>query len=404
MDSFIGDSGKYDLLGVRNGFRQLCELYIRQLVDGGKWFTVCHKIDPLQEDIMQVVNDRGVKLGSFISDLFEYGSYRTSIYKYMLMNFLCYVEVPVVSFRGNDGKFRNSFNKMLVTSNVEVIARWLDVSVSEVPAKYIDRVYGIDIDDGSDLLPYVRLSEGKGKVRKVSVPRVNIDVSERGTRVIPLFMLKAGVDRLYSQLCDRVVRVSFLKDGGQVRDIFSCLDFVTLFDIYGGGSFYDSCADFSYDGDFLGNSSLSKGYIRLPEVGGSRYDDACRCVSYSRIISLGYGEEPDLSFIDIDLSVVLEEFTYGVLENGSSSVDIVGALEEYGIDGGAWVSTVDKAREYSSRDVSSIIMWAEGRALLYSTVFLRELALFMMANPQWFGSFTGLPKDRYSVAGNVGLE
>ena len=68
--NFLGDSGEYDLLGVKNGFRKLSELYINQLVNEGKWFTVCHKIDPKQVDIMQIENSLGTKLGSYINEVF----------------------------------------------------------------------------------------------------------------------------------------------------------------------------------------------------------------------------------------------------------------------------------------------------------------------------------------------
>lgn len=400
---FLGDTGEYDLLGVQNGFRKLSELYIKQLVDEGKWFTVCHKIDNRQEDIMQVTNNLGTKLGSYISNVFEEGSYRTSIYKYLLMQFLCYIEVPTTSFKTDTGGFKRSFNKILATSNVEVIARWLGVDVEDVPTKYSDRVFGIDMDDGEDLLPYVKLTETKEGIRKVSVPRMNIDVSERGTRIIPLFMLQAGVDALYPKLRDGMVKISFLKDGGQMRDIFSTLDFGKIRDIYGGGSFFDDSVNDSYNGDFLENKSLAKGFIKIPEIGGSRYDGPTRSVSYSRIVGLSYNEEPDLSFINIDLSTVIEGFTDGVLANTKHASAIVDTLEAFGIDGNAWRDTVEAKKKYINRDTSSLLQWVEERNLLFSTVFVRELCLFMLANPQWFSNFTGKPKNRYSNTGDIGL-
>ena len=200
MENFLGDTGKYDTLGVLNGFRKLSELYINQLVEEGKWFTVCHKIDNNQVDIMGIQNDSGEKLGSIVSSIFEESSYRSAIYKYLMMNYLCYIEVPSVSFKTDTGDFKKTFDKHLITSNPQVIADWLGVSFEDLDQKYKSRVFGIDMDDGDDLLPYVKLTETKGGVRKVTCPRSNIDISERGTRVIPLFMLKAGVDALYSKL------------------------------------------------------------------------------------------------------------------------------------------------------------------------------------------------------------
>ena len=398
---FLGDSGEYDILGVVNWFRRLCDMYIKQLVEEGKWFTVCHKIDSKQVDIMQVEKGEGVKLGSFVNDVFEEGGYRTSIYKYLLMNFLCYIEVPTTSFKSDTGSFKKTFNKMLVTANTEVMAEWLGVDYNELPSKYVDRVFNINMDDGEDLLPYVKLTETKGG-RKISVPRMDIDVSERGTRVIPLFMLKAGVDALYSKMEEGIVKVSFLKDGGQLRDMFTTVNFPKIRDIYGGGSFLDDSIEDSYKGDFLENKSLSKGYIKVPEIGGSRYDGPTRSMSYSRIVDISYSEEPDLSFINIDLSTVIEGFNEGVLAHTKQAEAIVDMLEAFGIDGDAWKDTVEARKKYVNKDVSSLLQWAEERNVLFSTVFVRELCLFMLSNPQWFSNFTGEPKYRYSNT-DVGL-
>lgn len=400
--NFLGDTGEYDVLGVKNGFRKLSELYIKQLVDAGKWFTVCHKIDPKQEDIMQVQNGEGVKLGSYIKEVFEEGSYRTSIYKYMLMNFLCYIEVPTTSFKSDTGSFKNTFKKMIVTSNVDVMAQWLGVDVDKLPCKYSDRVFSINMDDGEDFLPYVKLTESKEGVRKISVPRMDIDVSERGTRVVPLFMLKSGVDALYSKMKEGIIKVSFLKDGSQLRDIFTTVDFSKVREIYGSGSFYDDSINESYNGDFLENKYLSKGYIKIPEIGGSKYDGPTRSMSYSRIVDIKYNEEPDLSFINIDLNTVVEGFNDGVLAHTKEASMIVETIEAFGIDGNAWKDTVEARKKYVNKDASSLLQWAEERSLLYSTVFIRELCLFMLANPQWFGGFTGEPKNRYS-ANDVGI-
>lgn len=404
---FLGDVGKIDELGVLNGFRKLSEMYIQQLVEEGKWFTICHKINDNQVDLMQIENADGCKLGRFIADTFEEGSYRTSIYKYMMMNFLCYLEVPTTSFKTDTGKYSQTFDKMLVTSNLNVVADWLGVTVDDLPDRYKTRLYGIDIDDGDDEIPYIKLTESKERVRKATCPKKNIDVSEKGTRVIPLFMLKAGVDSLYTKIKDGVVKVSFLKDNGQLRDIFTTVNATKIREIYGGGEYYESAVEMMYDGNFLGNKALSRGYIRVPEIGGSRYDTATRSINYARIINIDYEAEPDLSFIDIDLATVLEGFQDGVQAYGKQAEDIVNMLEAFDIDGGCWKDTPEKRARFTNKDMVSLISWSEERSLLYSTVFLREVCLFMLANPQWFGNFTGKPKESFgfgSGANNIGFE
>lgn len=400
--NFLGDNGNYDTLGVVNGFRKFSEMYIGQLVEEGKWFTVCHKIDDRQEDIMRIQNKYGTKLGSMIAEVFEEGTYRTSIYKYLMMHYLCYIEVPTASFKTDTGRYKNTFNKMLATSNVDVIAKWLGVEVDDVPEKYRSRVYGIDMDDGEDLLPYVKLTESREGLRKVSVPRMNIDVSEKGTRVIPLFMLKAGVDALNEKISKDIVKVSFLKDNSHIRDMFITTNMLKVREIYGGGSFLEDCMETTYNGDFLFNPYLARGFIKAPEIGASRYENPVRSISYARIVSIDYNAEPDLSFINIDMSTVLDGFNEGVLANKFQAKDIVDMLEAFGIDGGCWKDKDGEKRKYLNKDIVSLVQWAEDRSLLFSVVFLRELCLFMLSNPQWFGNFTGKPKEVKSN-GDVGL-
>lgn len=401
MDNkFLGDTGQYDVLGVVNGFRTLSELYVKQLVSQGKWFTICHKINDSQEDIMKIENGEGVTLGNVINEVFQEGTYRTSIYKYLLMNFLCYIEIPTVSFRSDTGGRRNTFDKILATANIDVASEWLGVPMNELPDKYFSRVYGITMDDGEDELPYLKLTESKEGVRKITCPRKNIDVSQRGTRVIPLFMLKSGVDTLYEKMKNDVLEVKFLKDNGQVRNMFTTTNLSKVREIYGPGQFYDDSVLMTYEGDFLENKNMPRGYIRVPEIGGSRYDTPTRSINYARIIEIDYNSEPDLSFINIDLSSVPEGFSDGVSEHISESESIINMLEAFGIDGGCWSG---ENKKYPVKNAQTLLEWVEERNIIFSTVFQRELCLFMLSNPQWFSSFTGEPKYKSLDSGNVGL-
>lgn len=407
VDNFIGDTGKYDLFGVKNGFRKLLDMYIRQLVDDGKWFTVCHRIDDSQVDLMSIQNGEGMKLGRLLADTYSESQYRVGVYKYMLRNYLCYIEVPTMAYRTDTGARKSTFNKVLATSNLNVVAEWLGVSVDELPEKYRTRLYTVDINDGEDSFPYVKLSETpKSGVRRGICPKKDIDLSESGTRVIPLFMLNSGVDSLYSKMKEDIVKVSFMKDGGQIRDMFTSTNLKKIEEIYGKGDFLDGCIFSSYEGIFLENPNLSRGYIRVPEIGGSRYDNPVRSINYARIISIEYGAEPNLAFINIDLSTVLEGFQEGVVKYSSQASDIIEMLEMTGLETSYWNP---EGYRVGGRDIvnqktsTSLLQWSDSKATILSTVFLRKLCLFMLGNPQWFGDFTGTPKDRLYSSDNIGL-
>ena len=404
MSSFLGDEGKYDDLGVLNGFRSLCEKYIPMVVEEGRWFTCCHKISDKQVDIMQIKNEEtGDTLGRFISNVFENGGYRSSVYKYLLMNFLCYVEVPTMSYRTDVGKMLSTFDKMLVTANTRVISDWLGLDEVDLPSKYKSRLYSLEFDDGDDNVPYVKLSSSKEGVKKASCPKKDIDLSIKGTRVIPLFMLKVGVDTLYSKLMNDVVGVTFLKDNSQERLMCTTLNESKVEEIYGDCEFTNSCLGRMYDGNFLGNSSLARGYIRVPEIGGSKYESSLRSINYARIIEINYEEKPDLSFINIDMSTVIPAFEEDVQKHPTQAKNIIDMLEAFDIDYGSWKDTPEKKAKYGSKDMFSLLDWAEEKNMLFSTVFQRQICLFMLSNPEWFGDFTGEPTETGFGSGNVGF-
>ena len=78
-------------------------------------------------------------------------------------------------------------------------------------------------------------------------------------------------------------------------------------------------------------------------------------------------------------------------------------IEAFGLDGDDWKDTIEARKKYVAKDTSSLLQWAEERSLLYSTVFIRQLCLFMLSNPQWFSNFTGEPKYRFSGSEDVGI-
>lgn len=398
---FLGFDGTYNELGVVNGFRHLLSSYIESIVPQGKWFTVCTRIDDSQIDLMKLENAEGFTVGQIISGYYKEAIYRTAIYRYLLGNFMCYVEYPTNKFDKGNGKFMSSYEKMLVTSNPFVMSEWLGIEPRDLEDKYFDRVIGIDYDDDNNELPYVKLTESKQGVRRITCPRSNLDVSIRGCRIIPVFMLEAGVKALYKILEEKVVKINFLKDGGQKREMFTTVNLDKIKGLYSDSEFYGDVLERMYDGDFLNNTGLARGYLCLPEIGGSKYDDITRKISYTRIISIGFNEEPNYAFVNIDLGTVIKSFKDGVIDRNKDSEAIVEMLEAFDIDDGCF-----KGDNAYSRSINGLIDWCENRDMVFSTVFRRQLCLFMLGNPQWFPHFDGKPKYSYGSTngGDVGIE
>lgn len=376
---------EYDLFGEKTYFRGICEGLVKNIVASGSWFTFCTKVDKKQVDPLSIKNDKGDKLGSLISSEYEYNSYRTAIYKYLLRDFMCYYECPIVKKDYNATGVKNSFNKYLITSNIHVVALWLGISLEDAEAQYGARLFGIDdMDSEDDLFPYLKLYETKDHVRKVTNPRKDIDLSESGTRIIPIFALKTGVDILYQLMQGDTYNVEFCKDSGQVRIINTTFNIDKIKEVY-EDDYVDLYVKDLYNGDFINNPTLERGYIRIFEMGSSIYDSPLRAINYARIVSFEKAE-PDLAYIYIDIDSVVDTFKDYLYASEIDVKELVDMLDVFKV---GTTRSINNLRLMSLVDIET---WVETQQVLLSTVFLRQLSLFMLGNPQWFKGYTGAPK------------
>lgn len=377
----------YDMLGAKTLFRVVTEKMVENTVSQGKWFSFCTKINSCQVNIMSECNSDGVKIGKFAADIFPETMYRSAIYKYLLRDYLCYYEAPtVVKDTSSNYGFKSSYDKYLITSNLQVVARWLGISPDDADLMYGSRIEESCDDNECDMFPYLKLYITKEGVRKVSKPRKDLDLSQEGTRIIPLYALKKGVDMLYKLASEDFYEVEYVKDGGQVRTINVTFNVDKLRDIYGVSDFFLHGVEAMYNGDFEQNPNIERGYIRIFEVGASKYDSPLRAINYARILSFKKAE-PDLTYVNIDLSSVMETFTSCINHIEADVEEIVDMLD---------VFEVGSERKINGREIKTtqdLEIWAENQEILLSTVFLRKLALFMIGNSYWFKGYTGEPRD-----------
>ena len=406
ISSHVDKEFTSDIFGERTKFRALCCNMVKQVVNEQKWFSFCTKASKEQVDIMSIKNNQGKSLGNFISDIYEDCSYRTAIYKYLLRDFLCYYEVPITVKEGNSFGYRNTFNKYLITSNINVVAEWMGMNIEDARYQYGYRLNGVDdVTDESDFFPYLKLYETKDGIRKVTRPRSELDLGMHGTRVIPLFALKEGLDILYKKLLEGSYDITFCKDSGQERVINTTFNLGTVRQYYQDEGYIASSVESWYSGSFLENPCMERGYIRVFELGSSIYDSPLRSINYARIVSFEEAE-PDLSYINVDIESVVPIFKDYI----SGSIEVIDSCIEEVLDS-LEVFEVGTERKLNGIEITNsrnLIMWADAQLTLLSTVFSRQLALFMLGNPQWFPDYDGSPKDIYSASDyeleDVGLD
>ena len=382
---------EYDLLGAKTLFRVVTSKMVENVVKEGKWFSFCTRISKEQVDIMSEKNKNGEKIGLFASDIYPETVYRSAIYKYLWRDYLCYYECPTITRdTALDYGYKSAYNKYLVTSNVEVVARWLGIDAEEATMLYGSRLEEACEDNECDMFPYLKLYETREGVRKVTKPRKDLDLGLAGTRVVPVYALEKGIEILYNTACSDYYNIDFVKDGGQERTINTTFSTSKLRDVYGDTDFFRRGVEGMYNGNFLDNPAFERGYIRVFEVGSSKYDEPLRAVNYARIIKF-YKSEPDLAYINVDICSAMEVFKECIKDVRIPVDEVVEMLNIFS------VGTERKVNDKDIKTTQDLENWVDAQEILLSTVFLRQLAMFMIGNPQWFRGYTGTPIHEKTV-------
>lgn len=382
LEKHMKNMPEYDLLGENTAFRYLVNTFVKQITDKGNWFTFCFKISDKQVDIMKTSGSSNCTLGSIIRDIYPETSYRSAIYKYLLRDYLCYYEAPTFKENNHTG-YVSRYDKFLVTSNIRVVAEWLGISVEDAELAYGSRINEVYEDNECDMFQYLKLTETKNGERKVTRPRYDLDLSKSGTRVVPLFALEEGVNTLFEEASNTTCDVVFMKDAGAERTMNITFSLQEIRKIYKDNDFISRGVQGMYDGDFIKNPYLERGYIKVFEMGSSVYDSPLRSINYARIISFKQGD-PDITFINIDLENVEESFMKGIDSPKVKLPEVVAMLREFNV-----------ASKYPDNNCgrTELENWVSGQKTLLGTVFQRNLALFMLANPQWFSEYNGSPES-----------
>lgn len=376
-------NAKPDLLGEDTNFRRIVSKMVEATVLNGGWFAFCTRVSDSQKDLFSMLNKDGDKLGSLVFNALdeEDMGYRATLYGYLLSDYLCYCEIPTVVRRSDHSGFKDSYSKSLVTSNINVVAKWLDIPIDEAELKYGSRLdLGYSRED--EMYPYVKLTVGKDGTRKVTKPRKDLELATKGIRIIPLFAIQKGIEVLFDMCSKDFYNITFVKDSGQERVVNVCFDFDKLSSVYKDKGKLVEAYEEQFKGDFLNSASLSRGYIRVIEVGTNLKNYALRSINLARILKVEKAE-PDLTFVNVDLDAVKSTFLNMLCSKKVNYADLVSALDLF---------QVGSDRNYNGKPISSyseLESWVDMQEVLLSTPFIKQLALFMIGNPQWFEGYTG---------------
>lgn len=284
-------------------------------------------------------------------------------YDYLLATCLCYVE----EFDGT------RVSKYYATKNrfIAAMAAGMDASFT---AKYMNYLTMSQSDVSSGIIRALKLNyQTKSGLYKIVQPRSGVTVSNK-LKVTPYFIMAVTAESILKALGNGIMRFVFVKDNLQERELVSTMNPQIL------GKYYDA----EHVEVMLAHvkKAMNRGYIQVPELGLSRYDDSgVRALDLTRITDIEFVKNVDTRFIDVDLNSVVPEFFRRLDEMGS---DVKTLAHVYNI---VFNSGVSKMDANIIRD--ELESWCRSQKAIGTTTFMKQLHTLMISNPMLFPNYTG---------------
>lgn len=322
---------------------------------------------------------------------------RTLFIDYLLTISICYVEVPRQT--NKNGFTQKTFDKFLATKNPAIMGAWMGMRPEEMQAKYSARIANSQMCLANGTLKMVKLLNSS-KGNSISVPRLEFNTEEMNC--VPLFMLYAFQKGLEASLNSDILKFTFLKDNDEVRELNTTLNQGILMQYYSDNAFVgkmlaNTDIESQKQGGMYLSSKISRGYIRLPEVGSSIYDQTgVRAVNIARLLKVEKVDKVDTTFIHVDLNSCIDTFKESTAQLLSRGVGLISEVYTA-------LTGEDCGNDQFTAVLNNIFKFVDTRSVLLGTGFLRDLHMFMVMNPQWYPNYTGVPMRSVSTPASYGV-
>lgn len=352
-------------------------------------------IDEIVEYRHQAFKDTGINV-----DIRDEVKKKLLFYDYLMTISICYVEIP--KYVTKDGMPMATYDKFLCTRNPAIMGAWMGADPSEMQAKYSSRITSRQVEFNINELRCVKLNH-TNKGNSITVPRTAYNVEKM--TCIPMYMLYAFVEGFKPLIQDGIVKFSYLKDNGTIRELATTLNEDILKDYYDDNIFINtmlSGVDINtvQQGGMTLSSKMNRGYIKVPELGASVYDGTgVRSLNIARLLKAEKIDSVDRTFLKVDLNSVPTNFNNGIDYIVKTMPD---SLKD------CYKALVGE--EFDETKCSNIPVIAEtcksyvaGRSAFLSTSYHRDLHVFMVSHPEWFPLYTGKPAQQITSSANFGV-
>lgn len=288
---------------------------------------------------------------------------------YILSSCLCYVEI----YDSASGKSSSNVEKFYATRNRFIAGNVAGIDASET-SKYTNYLSPILADYKMESLRVLKLSHLK-KGFKITQPRSAINF-HRTVKVTPLFLISAFIMGIIPTLKENIVKFKYIKDNGQEREIYTTLS-KDIFSKYYGNEYANTVVNQC-------EMKMDRGYIRIPELGCSKYDNSgMRALNLSRITSIEVVDTFDTQYIDIDFSTIIPFFK-GTIE-AINDISVLQLIYQ------TLLNTPASEDKSIGELRANLISYVDSRFTIGTTTFQKELHNYMMQYKSVFKGYTGKP-------------
>lgn len=328
------------------------------------------------------------------------GLERTLFFQYLLSVSICYVEVR--KWKTTNGVRHTAYDKFLCTRNPAIMGAWMGMQRAEMQAKYSAKIKAMSHELMEGRLRFVKLNSSS-KGNSITVPRTEFFTEDM--RCVPLFMLYAFTEGVKTRLENGIVEFTYLKDNSTERKLCSTLSKDILSKFYNpdyvrmvlSGVDVNSVRQ----GGMVLSSKANRGYIKIPELGSSRFDSTgTRSLNLARIISCKEIKEDEVNtdFINVSLDSVVANFEEALQYCAKKMPEELPKIFKE-------ILLQDPPEDASVATLLTEIQnTVTTNETLFSTEYRRKLHTFMVSNPSWFPLYTGTPNESSSTSGNFGVE
>lgn len=360
MKDKVNDRGEISYRNVRPDMKSVLD--ICKLVP-----LVNNNVKNLREEIALYHADF---LGLGNSTIWAYNNQEMLMVDYLLTSSLCYVEV----FDGTShvDKFfatRNRFIAGMVTGKSEEETRDYTTYLRTDATNYETRQ-----------LKALKIAASNSGFR-ISRPRSSIDFENCNVKVTPLFLMASFYSGLEQALQDKILKIKYIKDNFVEREFITTLNIPTLNQMYDNDTVQRLISNVQV--------MLYRGYVRLPELGLSKYDETgVRALNISRITSveqIGY-EEVDKSYVNVDFNRIMNTFRETIY--AIKDFRVLATLYEQLL--GTIVPPEIVKSQYAVAELrTAILTFADSQVAIGTTMALRQFHNFMVSRENIFTTYHG---------------